>query len=294
MTRQRVLIVSLLLFLLVGGVFAAAHFRAQAKSAPIRAADAFFQEIVSGRLYDAFRTTSSVIRGDNFEKFERSIVDARLDQYASATWRRLPLGTGNEERLQGEIVSREGQTMPFTLSMVREAGRWRVFSVVSEERGSVFRSPGESAEPQPVPTQTPTEQQARALVLDTLLRFNEAVQIRFFGPFYQQISTAWQNQTSPEDLYRAFNAFVENRISFGSMARSEPRFDGAPQISPEGLLTLNGDCPTESYIVRFSMRYLYERGKWRLFGIDLNLLAPGAVPAASGPSAELPSSSPSP
>jgi hypothetical protein len=280
MSRRRLTVVVLILLILGGGALVVAKVRADMKRAPIQAAEAFFKDVAAGNLYDAFRATASVIRGENFEKFERSILDSGLDQYASGTWRLLRRGTGNEERLQGEIRTHSGEERPFTLSVVREAGRWRVFSVVSEQRGSVFRGPGEVEEAPATPAGPPTEQQARALVLDTLLRFNEAVQIRFFGPFYQQVSVAWQNQTSPEDLQRAFAAFIENRISFGSLARAEPVFTTPVEISPEGLLSLNGDCGTETYTVRFSMRYLHERGKWRLFGIDLNLLPPRG--AASG------------
>jgi len=278
--RQRLTPLLAIAFLLAASVAIVVLYRRDVRRAPIRAAESFFELIANERLYDAFRTTSSVIRGESFELFERSILENGLQMYQSATWRMLRKGTGNEERMQGEIRTSDGETRPFTVSMVREAGKWRVYSIVSEQRGAVFRRVAEEPEMGAPPEAPPTDAQARALVLDTLLRFNEAVQIRYFGPFYHQISTSWQRQTSPEDLERAFAAFIENRISFGLLSRAEPVFTEPIKLSPEGLLLLAGDCQTDLYTIRFSTKYLYERGKWRLFGIELNLVRADAQPGA--------------
>ena len=45
-------------------------------------------------------------------------------------------------------------------------------------------------------------------------------------------------------------------------------------LEGEGLLVVAGMFPTQPYRVAFSFKYMYEVPRWKLFGIDVNLLAP--------------------
>ena len=51
----------------------------------------------------------------------------------------------------------------------------------------------------------------------------------------------------------------------------EPVFETPPTITSDGLLLLSGYYPTERYRVIFTVRFIYELPRWKLFGIDVTL-----------------------
>ena len=50
-----------------------------------------------------------------------------------------------------------------------------------------------------------------------------------------------------------------------------PVFEEPPTITTEGLLTMQGYYPTKPLRVLFTMKFLYELPRWKLFGLDVSL-----------------------
>lgn len=116
----------------------------------------------------------------------------------------------------------------------------------------------------------PGEQGMQALVRDTLLRFNDAVQKKNFADFYANISTTWHSQVSEAQLTQAFQPFMGAGIRMDGIAKMAAVWDSPPRINPEGILIVSGHYPTQPQVI-FILRYVYEVPAWKLFGIDVSL-----------------------
>ncbi len=243
--------------------------------------EAFFARVEEGKLYDAYRECAAILRTNSFETFERSISTLGLNQLRDVEWSGStgsPAGT--EKTYRGTAKLDNGTAVPLTVRTVREAGGWKIFEIESDQKPLLFSE--EKAKPlPPIVEIKPNEKQLEALVLDTLVKFNEAVQIRYFGPFFQSISSTWQQQTTPEELQTAFQAFIDNRVNFGGVTRLRPVKDGEMTISKEGLLETIGHFVLPEYTLGYRMQFVYERGKWKLFAINLDLKLPEAAGVSS-------------
>jgi hypothetical protein len=246
--------------------------------------DRFFRLLKEGRNYDAYRECAAILRTNSFERFERSIETIGLDRVSKTIWNsKTGSSAGTEKTYAGEVELSNGSSVPLTVKLVREAGGWRIFELHSDQRPLLVREEGGETKPEDA---VPNKAQLESLVLDTLVKFNEAVQIRYFGPFYQSISATWQRQTSSDELQSAFQAFLDNRINFGAITRHTPVFTVPGTLTPENLLEAQGHYLLPEYKLGFKLRYIYERGKWRLFAINLDISSPEPPPSTEDPASE--------
>ncbi len=230
----------------------------------------FVQLLREGKLYDAFRTSAAIVKSRSFESFEAGIDKAGLTNWRSIEWIEKEIGA-TEARFRGTIRKENHEDFPLTLNLVKEAGGWRMFALVSERTGSILREETPTEQKKTDDNTLPSEDEIKTLAYDTLLKFNEAVQIKYFGPFYQQISTAWQRQTTPSALDDVFRSFMDQNISFGTIRKEDFVFLVTPVLTPEGLLDVRGYVPQASFRVNFDLKYVKERSQWRLFGLTINL-----------------------
>ncbi len=237
------------------------------------AVDAFMELLRAGELYDAYRSAAAMVRSRSFEAFESGLINGGLVGWKSANWNSITVAS-TESRFQGLITSAGGDSLPVTINLVREAGNWKVFSVVSERSGSLLQGDVllRATDPEAVSTDIlPSEDEAKALAYQTILKFNEAIQINNFGPFYEQVSNAWKQQTTAAKLAEAFQVFVESGVSFGNIQKDQAELTVAPAVTSEGLLDVRGMFPSNDLEIGFELKYIQERGQWRLFAINVNL-----------------------
>ena len=62
------------------------------------------------------------------------------------------------------------------------------------------------------------------------------------------------------------------KIDLSALAELPPVFDRPPLIGQDGLLDLDGHFDLPQYRVLFSLQYAYELPRWKLFGIDIQLM----------------------
>ncbi|HEX8281561.1 MAG TPA: hypothetical protein VF551_09295, partial [Chthoniobacterales bacterium] len=117
----------------------------------------------------------------------------------------------------------------------------------------------------------PSETEIKALVRDSLLRFNEAVQAKSFVGFHKQVAALWQKQITPEKLQSLFQVFIEQKADISPVAKLEPTFVNPPAIDEDGLLQVEGFYPTKPNRVRFKLGYLFETPEWRLIKINVKV-----------------------
>jgi hypothetical protein len=297
------------------------------KDSPRDAAKRFFDACAEGRIAGAYEQASLAFRlGRSASYFEARVRDLGLDSFKNVRWGE-PESEGRTMKVPGEFSLADGNRLLLHIAFVQENGRWQllgaradpstkvsgpddVFAVAARSADTVKTRATEVLEPNALVV--PTEPQLRALVEDTLMKFNEAVLSGGdFTALYESASDRWKYRgRNPDDLSYAgrnparvaetdpFNA--DNRLT---VAAFRAAFDGAvraqvdlapirgqkmiltdpARINSDGVLRLAGtfDCVVRqggpAGIPRkldFVLEYVFETANWRLFGITVNLVVP--------------------
>lgn len=248
------------------------------KADPVTSAKAFFALVASGQAAEAYQSTAFGFQVQRSAVvFETAAKEMGLTQVVSSEWE-APEIEGQTARVNARLRTGAGQEVPLVVTLTRESGTWRVYSLrsppsaqtgLSENRFTlVGKAPSfTDAVTQPVPP----ELELRQLVRDNLLRFNEAITSKSFDAFYDSVSRKWQDQLTKGQLQRAFQPFIDKQIDLSGIQKVEPIWNSSVTVTTDGLLTLSGYYPTEPYQVHFALKFLYELPAWKLFGIDVNL-----------------------
>ncbi len=227
-----------------------------------KAGDDFLALTSSGKIREAYESCSTTLKTQqSFEAFERAVQRLGLTEVTSASWSNREM-KNDRVHLDGTGSTRAGGKVPLTMDLIKEAGNWKVVAVNVPAAG-VAVAAGEA--------KMPSDSELRALALDSLLAFNEAVRADDFARFHEQISAAWQEQITAEQLATAFHDFTEKHIDIGGIKDVQPIFNEPPQIDSNGVLVLSGYYPAKPNRVVFRLKYVYEHPNWKLFGIKVNV-----------------------
>jgi hypothetical protein len=134
-------------------------------------------------------------------------------------------------------------------------------------------------------SKVPADKELRALVLDSLLAFNKAVQQKSFAQFHEErLSPEFRKQFPLEKFTAAFQIFIDKGYDLSSIAKSEPVFDAPPAINSDGFLVVKGHYPTRPNKATFKLTYIQAGSAWKLMGINVQAVpfveSTGEVPSA--------------
>lgn len=269
----RLILPLLAVLILLGGCH-----KSRLVKAPQQEARDFFQKLSESRFQEAYDSTAFSFQAQtNFKSFQ-------------ATARELGLTTGTvvcdwtkeetserEVKLTGEILAAAGTKVPMIVTLVKERGAWRIFSVRNpgdngKKENDRFSLVGKgSAFNRSVNQEVPALPVLHRLTLESLVLFNEAVTQGNFGDFYNQVSAAWQNQLTVGQLKRAFQPFVDAKVNLRDIQGMQPVYDVAPEINTNGILLLKGHYETKPYRAFFVLQYMYEFPYWKLYGLEVQI-----------------------
>ncbi len=159
--------------------------------------------------------------------------------------------------LQGHYPTAPSEVQ-FRLKYVSEKGDWKLVGIKLDV------APAGAGK-------LPSEKEARALALDSLLALNEAVKTNDFAEFHGKIAAAWQAETTAEKLQENFQSLIEKETDFGLIANVTPTFSSPPAINSDGILEMEGLYPTRPHQLHFRLGYLFEEPNWRLVRIKVNI-----------------------
>ena len=251
---------------------------------PVAAAQAFFKLIAENKTREAYESSAFAFQAQqSLKAFEATVREQELALFATAKWEPGEKD-GQLVKLRAEIAG-DGESnggserkRALVVTMNYESGGWRTFSIRTPRSlqtgiaANLFGSVGKTASfVEGVDRPVPDDKTARALALEALLLFNDALQKKSFADFYTEVSKTWQKQLTVGQLNRAFQPFIEHEVNLAGIAKVEPIFETAPIVTSDGILVLTGYYPTERYRVIFTVRFIYELPRWKLFGIDVTL-----------------------
>jgi hypothetical protein len=228
----------------------------------VKSAENFLGWIGSGKIPAAYESASATLKSQqSLGSFTQNVKGLGLTDYASASWSSRE--TKNDRaHLEGSVKTRAGGKIPLNMDLVNESGSWKVIYLAAPQSGVAAEQTGK---------QLPTDEKSKALVLESLLDFNKAIQDKNFDDFHTTISRAWQEQITPEKLKEVFQSFMAKNLDISAIKRVDPILTDPPEINSDGLLILKGYYPTRPFKVNFQLKYIYEHPAWKLFGINVNV-----------------------
>ena len=245
--------------LLVVGIVFLAFFLTRG---PVEAADRFLALLGEGKVREAYASAAGGLRSSTpEEQFAASVRRWKLTDYRSSSWHSRQVH-GRTGHVEGAVTTRDGTVIPLRINLVQEDQAWKV--VALEPLQGVGAPPGAAIK-------LPADEEARALVRQTLLDFNRAVQDRDFTAFHGGIAELWKKEISPQGLQKVFQSFLDNRVDLGGIADLVPVLEGSPREDERGRLVVAGHYATMPSRVSFRLEYASERGAWKLAGIQVNV-----------------------
>lgn len=248
------------------------------KPDPAATATEFFERIGKGEAEKAYESAAFGFQAQQTAKvFQQAARELGLMDFASAKWDSTEIAD-DTAKVRGEVSTKAGKKIPIVITLNKERGRWRIFSMKSPRdvqtgrvinpfslvgKGAAFRDPLS----QPMPDEKALQELAR----ETLLLFSDAIRQKSFADFYSKVAVSWQRQLTEGQLQRAFQPFIEREVDLSGVKELQAKFNPPPYIATDGLLVLTGEYATSPHKTVFSLKYIYELPKWRLFGIDVNL-----------------------
>ncbi len=116
----------------------------------------------------------------------------------------------------------------------------------------------------------PEDEELEAMVKATLLDFNKALKTEDFSDFYDGISETWQKQTSPRQLKKLFESFIDGKADVSGVEDLKPEYSKTPAIRESSgleMLEVDGKFPTTPNDTSFELKYIAEGTEWKLGGI---------------------------
>ena len=269
MTLRRLFTLCLALFLAACG---------GQKETPREAAERFFSQCSTAKSAEAYAGASTVFRLERTQRyFEARVRDIGLDTATGAELGEL-VAKGKTVTLPASVKLKDGTALALEVSMIQEAGQWRLFSARNMAGGEdVFESTNRAMDNMAEGARSltdaltktiPTEHQLQQLAERTLLTFNDALLKGDFNDFHASTSERWRyrgkasralnysgreakklGDSDPENraerltvgaLDRAFRGFIEAKVDLSTVTAAKLIFDEPPALNTNAVLNLHG------------------------------------------------------
>ena len=254
------------LLLICGGVLGVIGYLAIRATTPaVEAAENFLSLLANDKMAEAYALTSSALKGQQSEaQFAANAKKLRLTDYRSVIFWQRNL-TNNVAELSGTMTTKDGGSVPISLKLVQEDGKWVVLSMGGAEAGAA------AAVKAPQAPTIPPEEEVRKLVKESLLDFNQGVQAGEFAAFREKTAQPFQKQFAVEQLREVFKDFIDQKINVATIANLQPVFEEGPTLNEDGRLVVSGYYPTKPNRVIFKLQYAYEDPSWKIISINVQV-----------------------
>ena len=135
----------------------------------------------------------------------------------------------------------------------------------------------------PKPT-LPDAYKLNLLIRSTIIAVNQANQTGNYTVLRELASPNFQKGNSKAQLAKIFAALRKRNLDLTPIMFFDPKLVTAPDIDASGMLRLTGFMPTQPEQVLFDLAFESVEGKWRLFGIAIDVQPPDT--SAQQPSAK--------
>jgi len=227
----------------------------------IEAADGLMTAATAGDYTKASAFLSESYRASDDEAALRAFMTAtRLNTFAEATWtsRRIKNSQG---WLEGTVQTKTGGKIPVKMEFIDEGG-WKVVSITTPQgtapRGGAFAG-----------NDVPSKDEQTALIRRSFRDFAASLRQGTMKSFHATLSTPFRDQFPPERLDSIYTPFYKVTADWTLLDTIDPILDSPVAVDSNGVLLLAGHFPTTPDMVRFSHKYVWEGGEWKLLGFNV-------------------------
>lgn len=154
------------------------------------------------------------------------------------------------------VTTREKTEVPLELQMVKADAEWQINAMCSPAI--------------PVADRIPERQQLITRITETLDRIDRAAAEADFGPVYEMLATPLREAITLDEFQRSLQFLQQQGISIAVGPDCRLRLNDGSRIDPNRTIPLKGSNRTPLTTVKFSFRFLFECGDWRLAGLALS------------------------
>ena len=128
------------------------------------------------------------------------------------------------------------------------------------------------AQPSQLPVVMPDAEKIVLLVRNTLITLNDAIQTGNFTVLRDRAAPGFGEANSPARLSQIFAKIGSRGVDLSVVSVITPQLTEAPTLDQkERMLRLKGYFPGQPVQINFDLLYQAVGGRWRLFGISVNL-----------------------
>jgi hypothetical protein len=267
---------------------------------PAQVAERFFAQCSEKKFTDAYNSTTVAFRVEKSAKyFEARVRDLSFDKVKKFEWQE-PQIKGDIAQRWGDITLPSDEKLTIVVSMHRDGKSWRIHEInrvdsrIKDDLFAVRPRSFDTAEAsskaftEPVSMEPPTERLVRKMVEKTLSDFNEGIKAGDFSEFFNTVSDRWKfrgmtkreieqdlanvaNRITIPSLNTAFKSFIDAKVDISGITKAEMKLVEPARINSDGVLLAEGEFSTSPTRVIFRLEYFFEGGRWKLFGLSVDL-----------------------
>ena len=154
---------------------------------------------------------------------------------------------------------------------------------LTSQPGSAQSKPDDKKGPQPAQID---RHGVLTLVRSTTLALQHANQTGNYTVLRDLGSPGFQQANTAARLSEVFADLRGRNFDLSGVAVLEPQLSLLPQIETNGLMHMAGSFPSVPLQVNFELLFAPDAGRWKLFGISLNLGQSGPTPPEPSPAVQ--------
>lgn len=221
-------------------------------------ADTFLSLVKQVQPQEAYLATSSIFQASNtYPDFLSFLEQGGLKDHQAVTWKNTTV-KGDTGTLTGIMQTGDEKVLPLVMEFARESTGWKVTHVRTTNNPTTLPA-------------LPTDQEIIRMTRESMALFSDAVAAGSFSTFHGSISQAWQKQVTIEQLEQTFRELIQNKVDLSFVKTAMPVPEQAPFIDTYGSLVLKEKYEQQQLPLRVQLKYKYESGTWKLFGIELSV-----------------------
>jgi hypothetical protein len=242
--------------LLIAGILASAFFLT---SGITKTADSFFETIQAKNYNLAYSFLSKDLQQKSSKDAFKSYLDMnQFSDYQSASWKQRSV-KNNKGKLQGTISTKKGDTFPAVIAFIKEE-EWKI-SAIKRTDNKV----------QAAPAKLPSPKEQVDLIKGRMRLLTISLKKKSMSTFYLGCSGIWKSQTNKKEMNKKYSSLFPHAETLNKINSLEPTLLKQATISPKGILSLNGVYNINPQKFFFELRFVTEKGKWKLVGMDASL-----------------------
>lgn len=262
--RRRIVKAILLLMLVGWGIGGYVFFKTEEVANSV---ENFLILLAQDKIEQAYMSTAAPFKSLVTQAdFAREIRRLGLQDNSSATWTSRELG-GGKAVLKGSVVTKQRASIPLTLTLIKEEGKWKILNIEGPSVGFQGQTPAHSM---------PSDSAIQNLARKTLTELDDAIVRADFKLLHKHSAHALQAKMSPDDFKKSFQSFIDQGLRLGPFNDHPFIFTKPPIIDDSGILRLEGYHQEKGARVSFLLGYQYEHPDWKPVAIDVKFKQSGS------------------